>query len=78
VKHRSRSQDGYDALALEMRLGVGAASIDLDERRVTLADGTWADYDRLIIVCDGSGQAAPGVYATGDSASWDTARATKG
>jgi NADH dehydrogenase FAD-containing subunit len=32
-----------------MRLGVRATSIDLRARRVTLADGTFADYDRLII-----------------------------
>lgn len=44
-----RRKDGYDALALDMRLGVRAASLDLRARRVTLADGTFADYDRLII-----------------------------
>jgi NADPH-dependent 2,4-dienoyl-CoA reductase/sulfur reductase-like enzyme len=44
-----RKKDGYDALALNMRLGVRAISIDLRARRVALADGTFADYDRLII-----------------------------
>jgi NADPH-dependent 2,4-dienoyl-CoA reductase/sulfur reductase-like enzyme len=44
-----RRKDGYDALALDMRLGVRALSLDLRARRVTLADGTFADYDRLII-----------------------------
>jgi NADPH-dependent 2,4-dienoyl-CoA reductase/sulfur reductase-like enzyme len=44
-----RKKDGYDALALDMRLGVRAVSIDLRARRVALADGTFADYDRLII-----------------------------
>ena len=44
-----RKKDGYDALALDMRLGVRAASVDLRARRVALADGTFADYDRLII-----------------------------
>ena len=44
-----RQKDGYDTLALDMRLGVRATSVDLRARRVTLADGTWADYDRLII-----------------------------
>ena len=44
-----RLKDGYDALALDMRLGVRATSVDLAARRVTLADGTFADYDRLII-----------------------------
>jgi len=44
-----RQKDGYDPLGLDMRLGVPAASLDLRARRVTLADGTWADYDRLIV-----------------------------
>ena len=44
-----RKKDGYDALALDMRLGVRALSVDLRARRVALADGTFADYDRLII-----------------------------
>ena len=44
-----RKQQGYDALALDMRLGVRAVSVDLGARRVALADGTTADYDRLII-----------------------------
>jgi NADPH-dependent 2,4-dienoyl-CoA reductase/sulfur reductase-like enzyme len=44
-----RRKDGYDALALDMRLGVRATSLDLRARRVALADGTVADYDRLII-----------------------------
>ena len=42
-------KDGYAALALDMRLGVRATSVDLREQRVTLADGSWTDYDRLII-----------------------------
>jgi NADPH-dependent 2,4-dienoyl-CoA reductase/sulfur reductase-like enzyme len=44
-----RKKEGYDALALDMRLGVRAQSLDLRARRVTLAGGTFADYDRLII-----------------------------
>ena len=32
-----------------MRLGVRATSLDLRARRVALADGTFADYDRLVI-----------------------------
>jgi 3-phenylpropionate/trans-cinnamate dioxygenase ferredoxin reductase component len=44
-----RKKDGYDALAIDMRLGVRAVSVDLRARRVALADGTFADYDRLII-----------------------------
>ncbi len=44
-----RRKDGYDPLALDMRLGVRATSLDLRARRVALADGTSSDYDRLII-----------------------------
>ena len=44
-----RKKDGYDALALDMRLGVRAVSVDLRARRVALANGTFTDYDRLII-----------------------------
>lgn len=44
-----RRKEGYDALALDMRLGVRATSLDLRTKRVALADGTFADYDRLII-----------------------------
>ena len=44
-----RKKDGYDALALDMRLGLRALSVDLRARRVALADGTFADYNRLII-----------------------------
>jgi NADPH-dependent 2,4-dienoyl-CoA reductase/sulfur reductase-like enzyme len=44
-----RRKDGYDALALDMRLGLRAISVDLRARRVTLADRTFVEYDRLII-----------------------------
>ena len=44
-----RRKDGYDALALDMRLGVRATSLDLRARRVGCADGTNVDYDGLII-----------------------------
>lgn len=44
-----RGKNGYTALALDMRLGVRASSVDLRVRRVALANGTFADYDRLII-----------------------------
>ncbi|MGH9237580.1 MAG: NAD(P)/FAD-dependent oxidoreductase [Vicinamibacterales bacterium] len=54
-------KDGYDALALDMRLGVPATSVDLRVRRVTLADGTWADYDRLIIATGARARTLPGI-----------------
>ena len=56
-----RQKDGYDPLALEMRLGVAATSLDLRARRVTLADGTWVDYDRLIITTGARVRTLPGI-----------------
>ena len=44
-----RRKDGYEPLALDMRLGVRATTVDLRARRVILADSTYADYDRLIV-----------------------------
>jgi NADPH-dependent 2,4-dienoyl-CoA reductase/sulfur reductase-like enzyme len=55
-----RRKDGYDALALDMRLGVRATSLDLRRRRVTLADGTFAEYDRLIITTGARARTLPG------------------
>jgi len=54
-------KDGYDALSFDMRLGVRAASVDLRARRVTLADGTFADYDRLIIATGARARTLPGI-----------------
>src|SRR5688500_9234893 len=56
-----RSKDGYDALALDMRLGVRAASVDLRVKRVLLADGTGADYDRLIIATGARARVLSGI-----------------
>jgi NADPH-dependent 2,4-dienoyl-CoA reductase/sulfur reductase-like enzyme len=56
-----RKKDGYDSLALDMRLGVRAVSLDLRARRVTLADGTFADYDRLIIATGARVRTLPAV-----------------
>jgi NADPH-dependent 2,4-dienoyl-CoA reductase/sulfur reductase-like enzyme len=56
-----RQKDGYDALALDMRLGVRATAVDLRVKRVTLADGTWADYDRLIIATGARARSIPGI-----------------
>jgi NADPH-dependent 2,4-dienoyl-CoA reductase/sulfur reductase-like enzyme len=58
-----RRKDGYDALALDMRLGVRATSADLRGRRVTLSDGTFADYDRLIIATGARVRTLPGIAA---------------
>lgn len=56
-----RRKDGYGALALDMRLGVRAASVDLRVRRVTLADGTCADYDRLIVATGARARTLAGI-----------------
>jgi NADPH-dependent 2,4-dienoyl-CoA reductase/sulfur reductase-like enzyme len=56
-----RRKDGYDALALDMRLGVRATSVDLRARRVALAGGTFADYDRLIIATGARVRTLPGI-----------------
>ena len=56
-----RRKDGYDALALDMRLGVRATSVDLGARRVILADGTFANYDRLIVATGARVRNLPGM-----------------
>jgi NADPH-dependent 2,4-dienoyl-CoA reductase/sulfur reductase-like enzyme len=56
-----RRKDGYDALGLDMRLGVRATSVDLRTRRVTLADGTSSDYDGLVIATGARVRTLPGV-----------------
>ena len=55
-----RKKDGYDALSLEMRLGVRATAVDLRAKQVALADGTFADYDRLIIATGAHPRTLPG------------------
>lgn len=56
-----RKKEGYDALALDLRLGVGAVSVDLRARRVALADGSCADYDRLIVATGARVRTLPGI-----------------
>lgn len=56
-----RRKDGYDALALDMRLGMRATSVDLRARRVMLAGGTFADYNRLIIATGARVRTLPGI-----------------
>ena len=56
-----RRKDGYDALGLDMRLGVRATSADLRARRVALSDGTSADYDGLIIATGARVRTLPGI-----------------
>jgi 3-phenylpropionate/trans-cinnamate dioxygenase ferredoxin reductase component len=40
----------YEQQRIELRLGVQATTIDATAHRVGLADGTWIDYSRLILV----------------------------
>jgi NADPH-dependent 2,4-dienoyl-CoA reductase/sulfur reductase-like enzyme len=56
-----RKKEGYDALALDMRLGVRATALDLAGRRVSLADGSTVEYDRLIIATGARVRTLPGV-----------------
>jgi NADPH-dependent 2,4-dienoyl-CoA reductase/sulfur reductase-like enzyme len=56
-----RSKEGYDQLALDMRLGVKATSLDLRTNRVMLAGGTFASYDRLIIATGARVRSLPAV-----------------
>jgi NADPH-dependent 2,4-dienoyl-CoA reductase/sulfur reductase-like enzyme len=56
-----RKKEGYDPLALDMRLGVRATGLDLRARRVSLADGSAVDYDRLIIATGTRVRTLPGV-----------------
>jgi NADPH-dependent 2,4-dienoyl-CoA reductase/sulfur reductase-like enzyme len=56
-----RKKGGYDALALDMRVGVRATSVDLRAGHVTLADGTLADYDRLIVATGARARTLPGM-----------------
>jgi NADPH-dependent 2,4-dienoyl-CoA reductase/sulfur reductase-like enzyme len=56
-----RQKDGYDPLALDLRLGVRATSLDVGAKRVMLADGGWTDYDRLIIATGARVRTFPGI-----------------
>jgi NADPH-dependent 2,4-dienoyl-CoA reductase/sulfur reductase-like enzyme len=56
-----RRKDGYDALELDMRLGVRATALDLRARRVTFGDGTYSDYDQLIIATGARVRTLPGI-----------------
>lgn len=43
----------YEALGIELRLGVAATALDASARQVVLADGTRLAYDRLVIATGG-------------------------
>jgi NADPH-dependent 2,4-dienoyl-CoA reductase/sulfur reductase-like enzyme len=44
-----RSQDEWAALDVDLRLGVGATGLDLEQRSLRLSDGSTVDFDGLII-----------------------------
>lgn len=55
-----RKPDDIDVLALELRLGVRATSLDTGSRTVGLADGSSLDYDGLIIATGSATKRLPG------------------
>jgi NADPH-dependent 2,4-dienoyl-CoA reductase/sulfur reductase-like enzyme len=56
-----RKKDGYNTLDLDMRLGIRATGLDLSAKRVSLADGSAVEYDRLIIATGARVRTLPGV-----------------
>jgi NADPH-dependent 2,4-dienoyl-CoA reductase/sulfur reductase-like enzyme len=55
-----RKDDAFDALGLDVRLGVPAAGLDLDARSVSLADGSDVPFDGLIIATGAHPRRLPG------------------
>lgn len=49
-----READWYDRLGVDLRLGCEAVSLDVEQRRVTLADGEQVGYDGLILATGSS------------------------
>jgi NADPH-dependent 2,4-dienoyl-CoA reductase/sulfur reductase-like enzyme len=58
-----RRGQGLSELALDLRLGVRAVSLDARERRIALADGSQLDYDGLIIATGAVARSLP--FASG-------------
>lgn len=58
-KTRFRQKQGYDELDLELRLGCAATRVDTKARRLSLADGTDVDYDRLVIATGAAARQLP-------------------
>ena len=55
-----RQAADLDALGLDLRLGVPAAALDLDDRAVTLADGAVVPFEGLIIATGSATRRLPG------------------
>jgi NADPH-dependent 2,4-dienoyl-CoA reductase/sulfur reductase-like enzyme len=49
-----------EALGIDVRFGVPAASLDLDDRAVTMADGTVVPFDSLVIATGSTTRRLPG------------------
>ena len=58
-----RPADAIDELALDLRLGVPAAGLDVEARAVELADGTTVPFDGLIIATGSATRRLPGQEA---------------
>lgn len=54
AKLRLRPETFYDDLRVEARLGVRATGLDLEQKRVSLADGSEVPYDRLLLATGSS------------------------
>jgi NADPH-dependent 2,4-dienoyl-CoA reductase/sulfur reductase-like enzyme len=58
-----RRKEGYEALALDMRLGSRAVGLEPGRRVVILADGSRLDYDRLVVTTGARARMLPGAGA---------------
>jgi NADPH-dependent 2,4-dienoyl-CoA reductase/sulfur reductase-like enzyme len=54
-----RKSEGYDALALDLRLGARATALDIGAHGVALDDGTRLSYDRLIVTTGARARTLP-------------------
>jgi 3-phenylpropionate/trans-cinnamate dioxygenase ferredoxin reductase subunit len=50
----------YEELDLELRTGIAAVALDVDEHALTLADGTTISYDGLVVATGASPRRLPG------------------
>ncbi len=64
-KLRLRAAADPDALGVTWRLGVAATGVSLENRTVTLADGSSVSYDGLVIATGASPRLIPGVELDG-------------
>lgn len=60
-----RPADGYDAIGVELRLGVRATGVDVDGHRVTLDDGSALPYASLVIATGARPRTLPSAEVKG-------------